>query len=218
MSSADPHLYFGAWLRIVVTWSLAERDSSFWFIFLFASKHQRGSGWFGFRRSREDLEWLVNVLRARSFWAGFHVEICGRLLWQDAPAWNGEGMSILSMSFSCFSRKTRLRSASFLPERHIAQGRPAARKTAKGSALLKKPYPLQVHVWSRCYEFHHRIMMLESVGDVQIGFETYLKHLYIFQSRMVINCRWWHPRLWRWKKPRRVWSKCELLQLSSLSD
>ena len=28
---------------------------------------------------------------------------------------------------------------------------------------------------------------------------------------------WWHPRFWRWKKQRRVWSKCELLQLSSLS-
>ena len=38
---------------------------------------KKGSGWFGFRRSREDLEWLVNVLRARSFWAGFHVEISG---------------------------------------------------------------------------------------------------------------------------------------------
>ena len=28
---------------------------------------------------------------------------------------------------------------------------------------------------------------------------------------------WWCPPLWRWKKRRRVWSNCEVLQLSSLS-
>ena len=38
--------------------------------------------------------WKVSVLRARSFWAGFHVEISVRLLSQDAPAWDGQGMSV----------------------------------------------------------------------------------------------------------------------------
>ena len=32
------------------------------------------------KAKNQDLMWMVNVLRARSFWAGFHVEICGRLL------------------------------------------------------------------------------------------------------------------------------------------
>ena len=39
--------------------------------------------------------WKVSVLRARSFWAGFHVEISGRLLSQDSPAWDGQGMSVI---------------------------------------------------------------------------------------------------------------------------
>lgn len=67
-----------------------ERDSSFCFFSIALQASKRGYGWFGFGRSREDLMWSVNVLRARSFWAGFYVEIFGRLLWQDAPAWHGQ--------------------------------------------------------------------------------------------------------------------------------
>ena len=60
----------------------------------------------------------------------------------------------------------------------------------------RKRYLLQAPGRSRGSEFSHWIMMLKVVTDVPSGFETYLKHLYIFQHRMVIL-----PDCWLEVKP-----------------
>ena len=105
--------------------------------------------WLGFRRSREDLYWSINVLHARSFWAGFDVEIgdCNRMplgqcrFLDSCLSWNPH------MSMRRLGKKDEEEKDILMKKNEHLQER-----VYMYEGYWKK-YKLQAPKGSRCYEF-----------------------------------------------------------------